>query len=151
MGLSARIFVGLAAGILTGLFFGEMVAGLKVFGDIFVKLLQITVLPYIIVSLIAGFGRMDLDQARRLAVRGTAVLLAIWAMALVIIFVGALAFPDRQSLPEKSSTISAAGRAGVAVAVRPIARRTIAEGRGKKPGFICGKKKGFIGCGRRNP
>ncbi len=106
MGLSARIFVGLAAGILTGLFFGEMVAGLKVFGDIFVKLLQITVLPYIIVSLIAGFGRMDLDQARRLAVRGTAVLLAIWALALLIIFIGALAFPDLDTASFFSSAVA---------------------------------------------
>jgi len=94
MTLSTRIFLGLALGIATGLFFGEMVAGLKVFGDIFVKLLQVTVLPYIIVSLIAGFGRMQLDQAKRLAVRGTGVLLAIWGLALVIIFAGALAFPQ---------------------------------------------------------
>ena len=94
MTLSSRIFVGLLAGILVGLFFGELVADLKVFGDIFIKLLQITVLPYIIVSLIAGFGRMQMDQARRLAVRGSIVLVAIWALALVLIFVVALAFPD---------------------------------------------------------
>lgn len=106
MGLSARIFTGLAAGLLTGLFFGEIVADLKIFGDIFVKLLQITVLPYIIVSLIAGFGRMDLDQARRLAVRGTAVLLAIWGLALVIIFLGALAFPDLDTASFFSSAIA---------------------------------------------
>ena len=106
MGLSARIFTGLAAGLLTGLFFGELVADLKVVGDIFVKLLQITVLPYIIVSLIAGFGRMDLDQARRLAVRGTAVLLAIWGLALVIIFLGALAFPDLDTASFFSSAIA---------------------------------------------
>jgi Na+/H+-dicarboxylate symporter/ABC-type amino acid transport substrate-binding protein len=106
MGLSARIFTGLAAGLLTGLFFGELVADLKIVGDIFVKLLQITVLPYIIVSLIAGFGRMDLDQARRLAVRGTAVLLAIWGLALVIIFLGALAFPDLDTASFFSSAIA---------------------------------------------
>jgi Na+/H+-dicarboxylate symporter/ABC-type amino acid transport substrate-binding protein len=94
MSLSTRIFIGLLAGILTGLFFGELVADLKVFGDIFVKMLQITVLPYIIVSLIAGFGRMHMDQARRLAVRGTLVLLAIWALALSLIFVASLAFPE---------------------------------------------------------
>ena len=51
MNLSTRIFLGLAVGIATGVFFGDLVAGLKVFGDIFVKLLQITVLPYIVVSL----------------------------------------------------------------------------------------------------
>jgi Na+/H+-dicarboxylate symporter/ABC-type amino acid transport substrate-binding protein len=94
MGLSSRIFVGLITGICTGIFFGEMVADLKVVGDIFVQMLQITVLPYIIVSLIAGFGRMQMHQARRLAVRGSVVLLFIWALALLMIFIAALAFPD---------------------------------------------------------
>jgi len=97
MTLSGRIFVGLGVGVLTGLFFGELVADLKLAGDIFVKLLQITVLPYIIVSLIAGFGRMQMDQARRLAVRGSLVLLVVWALALIIIFTGALAFPDLEA------------------------------------------------------
>jgi len=94
MSLSSRIFIGLFAGICTGLFFGELVADLKVLGDIFVKLLQITVLPYIIVSLIAGFGRMDISQAKRLAIRGAAVLFLIWGLALLMIFVAAMSFPD---------------------------------------------------------
>jgi Na+/H+-dicarboxylate symporter/ABC-type amino acid transport substrate-binding protein len=107
MGLSGRILVGLALGVATGLFFGEMVAGLKVVGDLFVKLLQITVLPYIIVSLIAGFGRMQMDQARRLAVRGSVVLLAIWGLALVMIFVAAMAFPDIETASFFSSPAQA--------------------------------------------
>ena len=94
IGLSGRILVGLLAGVCTGIFFGELVADLKLLGDMFVKMLQITVLPYIIVSLIAGFGRMHMDQARRLAVRGSLVLLVIWCLALVLIFIAALAFPD---------------------------------------------------------
>ena len=60
MGLSGRILLGLLAGIATGLFFGELVADLKVVGDIFIRLLQITVLPYIIVALVAVFARMKL-------------------------------------------------------------------------------------------
>ena len=94
MGLSARILIGLVAGVCTGIFFGELVADLKVVGDIFIQLLQITVLPYIVVSLIAGFGRMHMEQARRLAVRGSVVLIAIWALALAMIFFVSLAFPD---------------------------------------------------------
>jgi Na+/H+-dicarboxylate symporter/ABC-type amino acid transport substrate-binding protein len=94
MGLSGRIFLGLGTGVAAGLFFGELVAGLAIIGEIFIKLLQITVLPYIIVSLIAGFGRMHAGQARSLAARGSLVLLLVWAMALVLIFVAALAFPD---------------------------------------------------------
>lgn len=94
MSLSGRILLGLLAGVATGLFFGELVADLKLVGDIFIRLLQITVLPYIIVSLIAGFGRMQMAQAKQLALRGTAVLLVIWGLALSLIFVAALAFPD---------------------------------------------------------
>jgi Na+/H+-dicarboxylate symporter/ABC-type amino acid transport substrate-binding protein len=94
MGLSSRILVGLLLGIATGLFFGEMTAGLKIFGDVFVKLLQMTVLPYIVVSLIAGFGRMTMQQARLLALKGSAVLVVIWLLALALIFIAQLAFPS---------------------------------------------------------
>ncbi|KZX59581.1 hypothetical protein A3709_14960 [Halioglobus sp. HI00S01] len=94
MTLSGRILVGLLAGVATGLFFGEMVAWFKVVGDVFVQLLQITVLPYIVASLIAGIGHMSMAHARNLAWRGAVVLLFIWAMALALIFCAALAFPD---------------------------------------------------------
>ncbi len=96
MGLSSRILIGLLAGITTGLFFGELVADLKLVGDVFVKLLQMTVLPYIVVSLIAGFGRMSLPQAKALALRGSAILAVIWGIALALIFTAPLAFPELQ-------------------------------------------------------
>ncbi len=104
--LSSRIFIGLFTGIFTGLFFGELVSDLKVLGDVFIKLLQITVLPYIIVSLIAGFGRMELSQAKRLALRGSAVLVLIWGLALLMIFVAALAFPDLDTASFFGSAVS---------------------------------------------
>jgi Na+/H+-dicarboxylate symporter/ABC-type amino acid transport substrate-binding protein len=97
LGLSVQIVVGLAAGILVGLFFGEMVAGLEVLGDAFIKLLQMTVLPYILVSLVTGVGRLHAAEARVLAVRGTAVLLVIWLMAIGLVFAAQLAFPDRET------------------------------------------------------
>lgn len=94
MSLSTRIFLGLGAGIFAGIFFGDLMADLKIIGDIFIKLLQITVLPYIVVSLIAGFGRMQMFQARRLAVRGSLVLFCIWGLALLMIFAASLSFPE---------------------------------------------------------
>lgn len=93
MSLSGRILLGLLAGIATGLFFGDIVADLKVAGDIFVRLLQITVLPYIVASLISGIGRMSLEHARQLAVRGSAVLLLIWLIGWLLIVTASLAFP----------------------------------------------------------
>ncbi|GAF73472.1 unnamed protein product, partial [marine sediment metagenome] len=46
MSLSAQILLGLSLGALTGIFFGELAAPLEIVGTGFVRLLQMTVLPY---------------------------------------------------------------------------------------------------------
>ena len=56
LNLSSRILVGLAAGIIIGLFFGEGAAALQPIADIYIRLMQMTVLPYLVVSLMLGFG-----------------------------------------------------------------------------------------------
>ena len=92
--LSSLILIGLIAGIAAGLFFGESCRHLKPVGDGFVMLLQMTVLPYIIVSLITHIGGLTAEQAWRIAGRAGAVLLFFWAIAVVIVVVMPLAFPD---------------------------------------------------------
>jgi Na+/H+-dicarboxylate symporter/ABC-type amino acid transport substrate-binding protein len=92
--LSRQIFVALGAGIAIGLFFGEKVGFLGVFGRAFVQLLQITVLPYVAGSLIYGFGSLGATQARLVFSRGGALLLLIWAGTLAIVFLSPLALPE---------------------------------------------------------
>ncbi len=60
MSLSTKVLIGMGLGILAGIFFGEEVAFLKMPGDAFILLLQMTVLPYIMVSLITGLGGLSL-------------------------------------------------------------------------------------------
>ena len=93
MSLSKQIFVALAVGIALGLFFGEQLAFLSVFGSAFVQLLQITVLPYVAGSLIFGFGSLSAQQARLVFSRGGALLLLLWALALGLVFLSPLALP----------------------------------------------------------
>lgn len=93
LGLSARIIIGLVAGIGCGLFFGEYCAPLKILGDAFVGLLQMTVLPYITCSLILNIGRLTPQRARRTFRVGGLVLLALWAVAVVTILVAPMALP----------------------------------------------------------
>ncbi len=45
MSFTFQIVLGLLLGIFTGLFLGEIAAPLSVVGDIFIALLQMTVLP----------------------------------------------------------------------------------------------------------
>ena len=63
MSLSKQILLALVAGVAIGLFFGEKVAFLEIGGRAFVQALQVTVLPYVAGSLIAGFGGMRREAA----------------------------------------------------------------------------------------
>jgi Na+/H+-dicarboxylate symporter len=45
-----RVILGLGLGIFAGLFFGELAGNLEIFGQAYIRLLQMTVIPYIIVS-----------------------------------------------------------------------------------------------------
>jgi Na+/H+-dicarboxylate symporter/ABC-type amino acid transport substrate-binding protein len=93
MSLSTTVLIGLALGILTGIFLGEYAANLQVIGDVFIRLLQMSVLPYVTLSLIAGLGSLSYKEARLLAIKGGFILLVLWSIAFLIIFLMPLAFP----------------------------------------------------------
>ena len=105
------VFLSLLLGIATGIFFGEMVAWLQILGDIFIKLLQVTVIPFISVSLITGIGSQKLDDVKALALKGGGILLLVWTIVVAVLLFIPLAFPDWPSgsffsttLTEQSST-----------------------------------------------
>jgi Na+/H+-dicarboxylate symporter len=95
--LSGRIMLGLGLGIATGLFFGEPMGVLEVAGDVFISLLQMTVLPYVMVSLIAGLGRLDYRQAKQLGLWGGGLLVLLWMIAFGMVVAMPLAFPPLES------------------------------------------------------
>ena len=74
MTLSTQVLIGLGLGIFTGIFVGEMAAPLDVVGTSFVGLLQMTVLPYMTLSLVGGIGRLTPAQAFSMARRAGAIL-----------------------------------------------------------------------------
>lgn len=93
MSLSKQILLGLGAGLAVGLFSGEKASFLDLPARGFVQLLQVTVLPYVVGSLIAGIARGTPAQARRLASKGGLALLLLWALGLAIVFLSPLALP----------------------------------------------------------
>ena len=94
IGLATQVFIGLGFGILVGIFFGEEVAVLKIGGDAFIALLQITVIPYVMVALITSLGRLTLADAKALGLKGGSILLVLWAVGVVVVLLSPLAFPD---------------------------------------------------------
>jgi Na+/H+-dicarboxylate symporter/ABC-type amino acid transport substrate-binding protein len=105
LSLSAQVFIALGLGILAGLFFGELVQPLQVVGQVFIGLLQMTVLPYILVSLIAGIGKLSYPEMRMLAVQGGRIVLVFWAIALAITVAFTATLPDWESATFFSSSL----------------------------------------------
>jgi len=105
MSLAAKVLIGFALGVGSGLFFGEMIAPVGVLGDAFVRLLQMTVLPYVVVSLVEGLGRLSYGEARRLAGRAGLLLLVIWAVALSFVLMMPLAYPAWESASQFSTSL----------------------------------------------
>jgi Na+/H+-dicarboxylate symporter len=92
--LATRILIGLVLGIGAGLFFGERMGVLASVGQAFILLLQMTVLPYMAVSLVHGLGSLSASEAAALAKRAGGFLALLWGLALFAVFVTPLAFPD---------------------------------------------------------
>ena len=92
--LSTQILLGLGAGVLAGLFFGDLAGGLSVLGSAYVKILEMTVLPYIVISLIMRIGKLDLAEIKRFGANGGKILLMLLSLGLVIYYLFALALPN---------------------------------------------------------
>lgn len=105
MTFSRKILVGLATGVATGLVLGELVAPLQIVADVFVRLLQMTVLPYVTISIIASLGSLNMQQARLLATRGGAVVLVLWGIAFAVTWLMPLTWPATESASFFSSAL----------------------------------------------
>ena len=105
MSASTKIFVGLLLGIFVGLFLGEYAGIFKIAADGFVKLLQMTVLPYITLSIITSLGALSYEQVKTLGLRAGAVVAGLWFIALLFAFVIPLAFPGIESASFFSTTL----------------------------------------------
>jgi Na+/H+-dicarboxylate symporter/ABC-type amino acid transport substrate-binding protein len=103
--LSTGILAGVVAGLAVGLFVGERAAALQVVADAYIKLLQMTVLPYITTSLIGGIGGLSRGEASRLGRRFGLVLLGLWSVALLAAFTFPLMFPRSPSASFFSTTL----------------------------------------------
>ncbi|MFL0774062.1 MAG: cation:dicarboxylase symporter family transporter, partial [Prochlorococcus sp.] len=85
------MLLGLAAGLLLP---HSIVSLLAPIGDGFLRLFQMPVLPFLSLSLIAGVGRLNMDQAGRLLLRAASVLMGFWAVVLLAVLLMPLGFPN---------------------------------------------------------
>jgi Na+/H+-dicarboxylate symporter/ABC-type amino acid transport substrate-binding protein len=111
MTFTRKILVGLCLGVLLGLFFGETVGRMSVLGNIYIGLLQMTVLPYIMLSLIANLGRISWSESRGLLTTLCAVFLVFLLGGGAILMLSPLAFPPADAASFFSRTLIEAPQA----------------------------------------
>ncbi|MBR8841467.1 cation:dicarboxylase symporter family transporter [Pseudoalteromonas sp. JC3] len=83
----------LILGIFAGLVFGERLSFLKPIGTGFVNLMQITILPYIVVSLIVGLGKFNPEQVKSILAKAALVMVSIWVVGLAVIWCFIMTLP----------------------------------------------------------
>ena len=105
MSFTFKILTGLFLGIFTGLFLGEMAAPFSVAGEIFIGLLQMTVLPYIVVSLVSNLGGVSWAARRGTLLAGIAVLGVLLLLGVLVLVAIPLAFPAVKSASFFSSSL----------------------------------------------
>jgi Na+/H+-dicarboxylate symporter len=105
LSLSAQILIGMSLGLVVGIFFGEYCAFLQIIGDAFIKLLQMTILPYIIISMILGLGGLTFDQAKLMAKKAGVLMLLFWGISFVMVLLLPLSFPEWESAAFFSTSI----------------------------------------------
>ena len=104
LSLSTHVIIALLSGIATGLFFGERVAFLDTAGIAFIKLLQMTVIPYIATSLMLGIGSMNREQAKGIAAKVGMLTMVLWLLGFAVIFLTPLTFPHLETASFFSDT-----------------------------------------------
>ena len=92
--LSAYIIVSMLSGLLLGTITSTVFFGVGAVADAFILLLQMTALPYVSISLIAGIGGLAPQQARAAFKQSLPVILTLIALSLVFILLAPIAFPD---------------------------------------------------------
>lgn len=97
LSLSTKVLIGVFAGIFLGLFFGEDVSWMSIPGDIFIGLLQMTVLPYIMFSLIVNIGRLSMETGKRIIKYGLIFLSLLIAIGMFYLIILPMAFPEWSS------------------------------------------------------
>jgi len=88
-----KILTGLFSGILLGLLVGDYTEHLKIIGDVYVALMQMTVIPYIFFSLIGSIGRLSKNDVNQVAKWVLIVQSALWICASIAILWVAQSFP----------------------------------------------------------
>lgn len=88
------VIISMILGIGCGIVFGERCSSLALVGKAYIGLLQMCILPYVIVSIVYGIGRLGIKESKAMAFKGISLTLAFWCVIALYLVLMPLCFPD---------------------------------------------------------
>ncbi len=94
LSLSKKIYISTAIGFLVGMFFGDRCEVLNPVNTLFIKIFQITIIPYMVFSIVHSIGSLTTERAKIVGKKGGKVLLSLWAVSMIFAFGLQFSFPQ---------------------------------------------------------
>lgn len=124
LSLSTWVIISMILGVVCGLVFGEHCRKLRVVGDIYVNLLLMCVMPYIVTTLIYGIGRLNINNAKLIAIKGGIITLLFWSIAIFFVLLMPMTFPQWDSSgfysPDVITTLPEMNSLGLYISSNPF-------------------------------
>jgi len=89
-----RVIIALILGISFGVIIGEPAGNLEILGNAYIRLLQMTVIPYVLVSIAGGLGKLDSDMASTIGIRAVKIILLMWFAVMLTLLLLPFAYPN---------------------------------------------------------
>lgn len=91
--LPIYVLLGGLFGVLIGLFSPFLSTAIAPVGDVYIRLMEVVVLPYLISSLVLGLGRLAPETALKLFKNSWLIYLTLWGTTFVVVLIAASTVP----------------------------------------------------------
>ncbi|MFA6715630.1 MAG: cation:dicarboxylase symporter family transporter [Victivallaceae bacterium] len=88
------VIISMLLGIACGIIFGERCSCLALVGQGYIALLQMCIIPYVVVSILYGIGRLGIKESKQMASKGISLTLMLWGIMAFYLFLMPLCFPE---------------------------------------------------------
>lgn len=94
LSLSKKIYIATAMGMLIGIFYGDLCADLEPFNNIFIRVFQITIIPYMVFTILQSIGSLNEETAKIIGKKGGIILLLLWGVSIFYALCLKVSLPD---------------------------------------------------------
>lgn len=88
------VIISMILGVICGITFGERCSSLALIGQGYIALLQMCILPYVVLSILYGIGRLGINESRQMASKGISLTLIFWGVLALYLLLMPMCFPE---------------------------------------------------------